>query len=417
MVLIPKEVLPPGDYHTEDGVLRVTPQRIRHWVEQFKRMKEAGFSVPCPWEHQNGVKPVDQASRLANRVKHNAGWVARFSINDDGMLMALVEVPADLAGDLRDRVRYVSPEIKDEFVDGDGHTWHDVITHLALTTRPVNHRQKPFGAPVRMSYQGTVRLSQAVRLGCKMKKKMAQDDAWEHKEGKNETSTEDQHDKVRMAEEEPGGEGGGGGTDYLAECKDLLSSKFGIDLHESTDESTFLRDLCMALTAAQGNGASETETETPPEEMPTEETPTQEQPGGGSMMLSLEKRVQVLEDQNKSLLDQNATLVSERELARLGRYEKEGRCSPAQAKSLRDKLGKHRLSLTRAGDANAVAVATALECMAAVPAGTFWSAEQKAARLSHTHEEKPRTPLGAEPISTERAGQIAEEQLKAAGYN
>lgn len=166
MPLLVKEIIAPGDYHTDDGIVRATPQRIRHWLKQFKRMKAKGLPIPVPWEHQEGAKPLSHNDRLAQQATHNAGFWRGAFIDRDGRLWGKLDIPnEDDARHIERSVRYVSPEIDDHWVDGDGQVWKDIITHVALTPRPVHYKQKPFGAKPRLSSgRGAVQLSMANKV-------------------------------------------------------------------------------------------------------------------------------------------------------------------------------------------------------------------------------------------------------------
>src|SRR6185437_6912046 len=240
MPLLTKEIIAPDDYHTSEGVVRATPRRIRWWLSQFKKMKQKGLPVPIPWEHQEDAKPQSYAERLANEAKHNAGWVEDMFLDKKNHLWSVLDIPnKDDAKKIQQSVRFVSPEIDDEWEDGDGQAWHDIITHVALTARPVFYKQKPFGTPANLSFSRAraVRLSLTQRMNNPEVRHMADD-------FEDDDLTADTSDESGPRSDEQ----------LLEEVCGLLDSKFGLHLPiEHVDTDTFLRDLCMALHGHPGH--------------------------------------------------------------------------------------------------------------------------------------------------------------------
>ncbi len=157
-VLIEKEVIAPGDYWYIDqktGVprkLSVTSQHTKYWQEQGKSMLDTGLQVPVPYEHDFNVHPMSSKDALLN----NAGDVKEYRLKDfddpirgkvKDALFSVVEVKDRRAREkIKDgSIRWTSPWIN-SFTDGNGKTWNNVITHLALTTRPRVTPQQPFGS-------------------------------------------------------------------------------------------------------------------------------------------------------------------------------------------------------------------------------------------------------------------------------
>jgi hypothetical protein len=297
MPILDKEIIAPDDYHTPDGVVRATPRRIRHWLSMFKRMKKKGLPVPIPWEHQEGAKP-DPAARLANQAKHNAGHVDDMFLDRNGALWGKLNIPRDdHARQIKENVKFVSPEIDDEWEDGDGEVWHDIITHVAVTPRPVHYKQKPFGTKAKLSQprRGVVwlslnqgrnfrRLAQKRRrlcaedqlMGVKTKTKgKAKTRKLSESEGQKQT-TEDELKNMKREETDEGlsiqmsgeddedyegddeggeggigGEGGAGGgepdeQELIDELIPILDEKFKLHLPEHVTPKSFIRDILMA---------------------------------------------------------------------------------------------------------------------------------------------------------------------------
>lgn len=145
-MLVEKEVIRPGQYFYRDEQsgsprkLVVTPELTKHWHDQGNAMLASGLTIPVPCEHDFDAHPMTPADRL----KNNAGWVKGYTLKGD-KLFSSVDVtdesitPAKLAGS----IRWTSPWIN-SFTDGNGKEWKNVISHLALTTRPRVVNQEPF---------------------------------------------------------------------------------------------------------------------------------------------------------------------------------------------------------------------------------------------------------------------------------
>ncbi len=141
-----KSLLNAGTYFTGRGPVTFTSGDLAEMEATGNAMLRAGLAIPVPLEHQDSAGPCDHADRLAHSVRHNAGWVASFSLDEDGGLFAELDVEdEDIARKLPTTIRYVSPEVYPSFVDGSGRTWMNAITHVALTPRPVWAQQQPFG--------------------------------------------------------------------------------------------------------------------------------------------------------------------------------------------------------------------------------------------------------------------------------
>lgn len=146
-MLIEKEVIRDGTYWYldqktgEPKKLVVTPELRKYWYDQGSAMLSAGMPIPVPYEHDFSMHPMTPKELLIN----NAGEVKEFK-NDNNKLVSVVEVQDPKIKDkIGKSVRWTSPWFN-SFTDGDGRKWNNVITHLALTTRPRVTRQEPFGS-------------------------------------------------------------------------------------------------------------------------------------------------------------------------------------------------------------------------------------------------------------------------------
>ncbi len=144
-MIVEKEVIRPGTYWYRDQQtgdprkLVVTPELTRYWNEQGNAMLATGLTIPVPCEHDFSAHPMTPADRL----KDNAGWVSGYSLKGDRLFSTLDIQDAGIAAKLPGTIRWTSPWIN-SFTDGNGKRWENVISHLALTTRPRITEQAPF---------------------------------------------------------------------------------------------------------------------------------------------------------------------------------------------------------------------------------------------------------------------------------
>lgn len=155
-VLVEKEIIAPGTYFYRDEAtgqphkLHVTPELTAYWHDQGNKMLGQGLTVPVPREHDFSAHPMTPADKL----DRNAGWIKEFrrkDVKDEAgkvlrkdALFGLLDIQdEEVAKKLPRTIRWTSPWIN-SFVDGKGQHWNNVISHLALTTRPRVVEQQPF---------------------------------------------------------------------------------------------------------------------------------------------------------------------------------------------------------------------------------------------------------------------------------
>lgn len=146
-VLVEKEVIRPGIYWYRDessGVPRklvATPELVKHWHDQGNAMLSAKLPIPVPKEHDFNAHPMTPAEKLDN----NTGWVKEYRLKGDRLFSVLDIQDEEYAKKLPRTIRWTSPWFS-SFTDGAGHKWDNVISHLALTTRPRIVDQQPFSS-------------------------------------------------------------------------------------------------------------------------------------------------------------------------------------------------------------------------------------------------------------------------------
>ena len=149
-----KAVLSVNEYQSGDGSVTVTPDRLKHWEKEFRRLSDAGYVVPMHFNHAElddleMLSPItmDSLSKRDTRGAHNTeGRMVDFQVTPDGQSAEItVEVLTPSAIEkVEHNSIFVSPVIFPEFRDGHGHTYADVITSVDLVDYPVDHSQGPF---------------------------------------------------------------------------------------------------------------------------------------------------------------------------------------------------------------------------------------------------------------------------------
>lgn len=154
-MLIEKEIIAPGSYYYTDSS-NGTPRRLdvssdltAYWCDQGTKMIASGLTIPVPFEHDFNAHPMTPKEQILN----NAGEVKEYKLKDfddpirgkvRNALFGVVEVQdPDAKRKIGHSIRWTSPWIN-SFTDGNGKQWQNVISHLALTTRPRITRQEPF---------------------------------------------------------------------------------------------------------------------------------------------------------------------------------------------------------------------------------------------------------------------------------
>lgn len=173
---VEKELLRPGRYFPPGGPVDFSIEELRAYCENTNRLLASNRQIPVPFEHQDDAVPLSHADVLANRVKHNAGWLKECFFKDDGSLWGKLEFDDPAIYGRLPSIKFVSPEFRHRF-ECDGTVHKNVITHVALTTQPVWRDQTPFHVPSnwmgddgamqilpsndRLSLNGTLRMSLA----------------------------------------------------------------------------------------------------------------------------------------------------------------------------------------------------------------------------------------------------------------
>ncbi len=361
-----KTVLKTGTYHSPDGIVEVTPERLQHWQQQFVAMRKAKQVVPVGWDHaerEDALKPVSLSRYKKKRsARDTIGRLVDFAVRKDGSAEITLDIRDPKARQQAERNNvYVSPVIFDSWRDGHGNEYRDVITHVDFVNHPVDHSQGPFRPA-----EG--RVACALRMGLSKPYRMSED---------------------TMAKDTTGDHPKPGSTSDT-KLKDVLDAlaKMDIVLSDDTNEENFLEHLHQALlTAAAHRG----------EDGDDEPVTVAADDGYAAMSLESKKALAFAErthrEQIKSRLD--ALLSS-------------GRCTPDEHKSHAASISAVKLSLDDSGNPQPSRIEDWIASRESVPEGTFWDPEKRT-RLSQVAQ----LPSGfaGDHISDEEAAEIAQKIL------
>lgn len=403
MAKFKKTILRVGQYRSLDGTVKVTPARLRHWVNQFKQFSNAGNVVPVSFDHateEEGLTPL--SVNEFRSAENTVGRLHDLRLSKDGKAAEMVLDIADpkavqLA---RSNHVFVSPVLCQRWRDGRGNNYRDLWSHVDIVNHPVDSSQTPFQA---LSTAGTQYWRFALDEDEDLKD--LEDDAMGGNDMDAMNDMADMGDDTAdmggdtmgdmvddaMADMTPGPTDGamdgtpadsGKLTEVLA---DLL--QIGIVLGDDTNENNFLDRFVPALKTYVANNA---DTAGGDDDMYKDDPLEVEQPQFAQMSLA-QRRVHEFAQ----------TAHREKVRSRLNRLFMSGRCTRPELEEKRAQTEIVRLSLDSMGTPKASDVEKWIESREALPKGTFWSTKVKAQRLSLSVEEPPK-----------RAGQLTEEKAE-----
>lgn len=165
MALFRKTIVGPAVYHVDTPkgrkLVPVTRKLLKDMCDTANEMLKKGFKIPCPFAHRDGNGTVpgllmnEDTDAATNEKKQwssdiNAGFWNKFSINKDGQLEGVVEIPGD-ENDPNSNAYKFGKTIKEtsifyvpEFEDSLGRTWKHVLKHVAAVVRPLEPDQTNF---------------------------------------------------------------------------------------------------------------------------------------------------------------------------------------------------------------------------------------------------------------------------------
>jgi hypothetical protein len=391
-----KAILKTGKYHSPDGVVDVTSDRLRHFAGEFSRMKAAGQVVPIDWDHPTAVD--DMPLSLEDFERHSAvkgiGRLEDFRLADDGQSATIfldVRTPRAVEA-AENNTCFVSPVITAEWQDGSENRYSDCITYVDFVHHPVDHSQGDF-LPVQ-SESGAVACALRMGLSSQIYQlkgaiRMADFPPKKDDEEKPDAKPEGEPDADDgTVDNETDGTPQGADNSTLADVVETLKS-FKIILPEGTTGQNLLERLHSALLTAeahQGLNQKAEEVIDPMAADPNKPKPKPEliqDPGIATMSLQTKLLMAHAERQHRATIG-----------GRLETLCQTGRCTPAELKAQRAKLPAIRLSLTAQGEPVTSDVETFISHRESVPRGTFWTDEHRT-RMSSVIE--PPTNMSLEP--------------------
>lgn len=386
MVLVRKDVLKPGKYFKGGRTHTVTREDLASFVENFRAMKDANIRVAVPWEHPRGddgeAYPAVHDDEVARRERSrlNAGWVKDLFLDGD-TLIAEADLKEDAASSLQQIGGFVSPQFG-TFTDGKGRRWDRAISHIALTTRPVNLDQSERFELVQFSLEDLE--------GDGMDDEVEKSPESEAEETKPESSL------PTPPAEEPAEK------DLWPEIRTELAA-LGIMVPDTVKITGDLDALLAAIAssrASRNSERAEVETEKP-EEKPEPEAGKDEIPSD------------VKEEQTTVSMSVDV-LVGELTKARRDAYNarveglvKSGRLTTQKADLLKNAVGSYQFS---ADDKSAEQdLEFKLKVYEELPEGAFWSDEEKLASFSVKEHQNGSFFTADGEISDERAEELLNE--------
>lgn len=367
-----KDVLPPGDYPSG----KVTSGDLQSWVESFRKMREMDPPrlVPVPWDHppidDPAGYPMTEAEAKQHRAKFNAGWLDDLFIDDAGMLKARIDIP-----DPEDAKRietvggFVSPRFG-TWSESGGTRFEDAVAHLALTPTPVSRNQSKTFTPIKttaMSIEFVRDLSMADIV-----------DGEKSGESDDKPTDEEKPDDKKSDEEKD--ETTGPAKDALDALKSL-----GVTVEKTSALAGDVEALTRLIEAVTSYLANKARDMTEP--VKTEQT----------SQMSLEVKAQFdaqqakLTEMSRQLDVQRSELTAEKRAkysARITAAYASGRCDVPQKERLDKLAGLFEFSLDASQGPSELDIR--LETVEALPAGAYWSEEQKLKEFSVTSERRNR---------------------------
>ena len=396
-----KAILKPGRYHSPDGVVDVTPARLRHWEKQFRQMSKARQVVPIDWDHaesQSDLQPLTMDAYERRRSAQNTiGHLADFRVNADG---TAAEITLDLRTDkaveaASKNTVYVSPVLFPEWKDGAGNTYQDCITHVDMVNHPVDHSQTPFVPVEPQTIACALRMSlspRPYRFSGDPKMADEKDDEkkpFPPKDDADDAPADDAPPIDAPPDDSAIEEAAAAEKANNGRLVDVLSAlaKMSIILPQDTDASNLLDRLYTGLLTAAAKDGQNSDAG-----LDTGMAGDSKiiDPDISTMSLEGRKAYEYAEKQHRKSLGQ-----------RLDALLAAGQCTPHEAKQRKLKLPSVRLSLDAStGEARPTKLEEWLESREAVPKGTFWDDQQRLSLARETILEPP-SHMRGEPTKEE----------------
>lgn len=357
-----KSILAVGSYRSPEGAIHVTTDRLKHWEKSVRKIQSANYQIPVHWNHADitdtdHLSPIHRMSATPAQAERTVGRLVDFQVARDGQSAEIVveTLTPSATEAVESNAVFVSPVLFDQWQDGRGESYSDIIGSVDLVDLPVDNSQSRFQPTAMMSTRSVIRMStkpkQIFRLSTEAKM-----DA----ENENETPDADpqQPETPPTTPESPS---------MLSEVITGLAA-MKIMLPSDTNTANFLDRLNVALmtVAAQDPEPEKENTEVVDPSPAEPETPA---------IATMSTRINQLESR---LLEGEKKAVRDR----LDALLKSGRCSPAEFDAKSKVLGVQRMSLATDGTVNRGAIGDWVSDRESIPEGAFWDPAQKIQRMS-----------------------------------
>jgi len=350
-----KAILKCDTYQSGDGQVVVTPDRLRHWESQFRRLSANRYAVPMHWNHAELddpelLQPISENEyqlRETRGAQNTVGKMTDFRVTDDGQAAEIVvEVLTPSAQEkVGSNAVFVSPVIFPEFADGAGQTYADVITSVDLVDYPVDHSQGPFvsaePAPTTMSC--------VIRMGIRPTyykgiQRMAADNAGYANDQDADNMDQSMGDSM-------------GGGDLVSQIVAAMA-EMGIQLPEGTDETNIVENLKQVL----GNGGQGQATDSNPM---------------GTTVASPDIQTMSLAAQTKRHRNYAETIYHRELAGQLTQLRDQGKITDDEHRQYTAMVATQRLSLDQYSKPKTGKVEYFIETRRVLPANTFRTATNR----------------------------------------
>jgi len=416
-----KTMLAVGVYHSPDGVVEVTPERLKHWERQVNAIQSVGYAIPSHFDHSNDeellepIKLSELQERKSRSARNTVGKLKSFKVNPDGRSAEIVlhTLEPDATKLVSTNSIYVSPVVHPRWKDGAGNFYEDALTSFDLVDWPVDHSQSSFTPLVRMGQ----RVCPAIRMGAskpfflerkgmsvptkaqrnrshaarrarfkaalavgiqKMGSDYKPDDEEESKPSETDPGATDTTNATETPSDDASptetiGAEGEQAPDLLDSVLNLLG-EYGVTLPDDTTDANLISHLRVALTALlSAQGADDDEADDQADMEATDAMPQPVTPTIATMSVQQRKALDRAEVAERALREQQKSNTTNRLAAIL----KSGRCTPHEHDSMLRTLGTVRMSMTDDGSFKPNRVDHFIEDRETVPEGAYWSSQQK----------------------------------------
>ncbi len=419
-----KTMLAVGVYHSPDGVVEVTPERLKHWEKQVQAVQSVGYAIPSHFDHADDeelltpIKLSELQERKTRSARNTVGKLKSFKVAPDGRSAEIVlhTLDPDATKSVSTNSVYVSPVVHPRWKDGAGNEYVDVLTSFDLVDWPVDHSQSSFTPLVRMGQ----RVCPAIRMGASkpyllerkaMSKKAAKNRSHQARRARFKAALavgiqkmgsdyqppeDDEEEDSKPSETDPGATDTTNATETPSddasptdtvgvdgsEAPDLLDSvlnllgEYGVTLPDDTTDSNLIPHLRVALTALLNRQDGDENEDQPGSEVDTMAPDAMPQPVAptiATMSVQQRKALERAAIAEKALADAHRTNVTQR----LESLCKTGRCTPHERDSMLRTLNMVRMSMSDDGSFRPNRVDHFIEDRETVPEGTYWNDSQK----------------------------------------